>query len=481
MSSRWREPGRQPWLDLRFQDRPEVPPASDLAGSWLRWRAARLAETVEWTARYSPWYARRLEPGLVSAVTAALKELASTPDAPPKDFGCLLAELPTATPADLAEDSDAFLAVSQDEVAGIVSVPTSGTSGQAKRIRSTADDLEETIAFFTYGMRFLAAPGAEDRVALAMSPPRPGNVGDLLGRALARWPIPFLAPGFVPEDDEGEDRWLRRLIDWGPSCLVGVPPQMLALSRHPLASQLARSLKTMLLSGDVAEDRLVAELENNFSGCRVYRHYGLTEAGLGGAVECGQRAWPHLRDDLWVEILDPDSGRPIADPGRTGEITLTPLTRRGMPLIRYRTGDEGRIITTPCACGSILPRLEVFGRLADCFTLPSGRRLRVADFEAPLMTLPFVRGYELKLHLQRPACLSVSLIAHPKATEEDLRTAAAGIAHWLSTDAQGLELALVFKSRQSAETEGGRALRASGGKRRLLRSAEDPVGLIFRC
>lgn len=480
MTSRWREPGQKPWLDLRFQDRPEVPPTTDLAGAWLRWRAAKLAETVEWASRHSPWYANRLEPELTSAITAALKQLASIPGGSPKDFDDLLAELPTAAPADLAEDSDAFLAVGQDDVAGIVSVPTSGTGGQAKRIRSTVADLEETIAFFTYGMRFLAAPRA-DRVALAMSPARPGNVGDLLSRALARWPIPFLAHGFVPEDDEGEDLWLRQLIDWRPSCLVGVPPQMLALSRHPLANQLAQSLKTMLLSGDVAEDRLVAELENNFPGCRVYRHYGLTEAGLGGAVECGQRAWPHLRDDLWAEILDPDSGRPVTIPGRTGEITLTPLTRRGMPLIRYRTGDEGRLIATPCACGSILPRLEVFGRLADCFTLPSGRQLRVADFEAPLMTLPFVRGYELKLHLQRPVCLSVLLIARPEATEEDLRTAAVGIAHWLGPDAPGLDLALEFKSRQAAEAEGSRELRASGGKRRLLKSAEDPVGLIFHC
>lgn len=478
--SRWSEPGQQLWLDLRFQDRPEVPPALDLAGAWLRWRAARLAETVEWAARHSLWYSHRLEPALTASVTAALKELASAPGGSQEDFDRLLAELPTAAPADLAEDSDAFLAVGQDEVAGVVSVPTSGTSGQAKRIRSTAADLEETIAFFTYGMRFLAAPGA-DRVALAMNPARPGNVGDLLGRALARWPIPFLAHGFVPLDGEDEDRWLRRLINWEPSCLVGVPPQMLALSRHPLAGQLAPSLKTILLSGDVAGDRLAAELERNFPGCLVYRHYGLTEAGLGGAVECGQRAWPHLRDDLWAEILDLDSGRPISEPGRAGEITLTPLTRRGMPLIRYRTGDEGRLITEPCACGSILPRLEVFGRLTDCFTLPSGRRLRVADFERPLLGLPFVRDYELKLHLQRPSCLSISLISLPEASEDDLRLAAAGLAHWLGPDAHGLELSLDCKNRRITGAEAGRTLRASGGKRRLMRSAEDPAGLIFRC
>lgn len=471
---RWREPGPRRWLDERFRDRPEVEAGTDLAGTWLRWRVVRLVETIKWAAGHSPWYSGRLEPETV----AALGRLALAGGSQ-ADFDRLLAGLPTVTPVDLAADSDAFLAVSRDEVEGLVSVPTSGTSGRAKRIQSTAADLEETIAFFTYGMRFLTAPGA-DRVALAMSPARPGNVGDLLGRALARWALPFLAPGFVPEHDHGETRWLRDLIDWGPTCLVGVPPQMLALSRHRLAGQLARSLRTMLLSGDVADDRLVAELEKKFPGCRVYRHYGLTEAGLGGAVECGQRAWPHLRDDIWAEILDPDSGRPVASPGQAGEITLTPLTRRGMPLIRYRTGDEGRLIPEPCACGSILPRLEIFGRLADCFSLPSGRRLRVADFETPLMALPFVRGYDLKLHLKCPETLSVLLIAAPEASERDLRTTADSLAHWLGPEAKGLALAVEFNRREAAEPADGLAARTSGGKRRLLRGDDPPVGPVFR-
>lgn len=475
--SRWQKPGGQLWLDERFLDRPEVGPTADPAAAWLRWRADRLAETLQWAAGHSPWYARRLNPEQVKALVIALRDPASTGS--PADFDRRLAELPTTAPADLAEDSDAFLAVGQDEVEGIVSVPTSGTSGRVKRIRSTAADLEETVAFFTYGMRFLAAPGS-DRVALAMSPARPGNVGDLLGRALARWPLPFLAHGFPPEDEAGETRWLRQLIQWRPTCLVGVPPQMLALSRHPLAAELAPSLKTMLLSGDVADDRLVAELESNLPGSRVYRHYGLTEAGLGGAVECGHRAWPHLRDDLWVEILDPAADRPVASPEQPGEITLTPLTRRGLPLIRYRTGDEGRLITRPCLCGSILPRLEVFGRLADCFSLPSGRRLRVADFEAPLMDLPFVRGYDLTLHLHRPACLSVLLNAAPGSSPGDLRLAVDSLARWLGPDARGLELAVDFRRRDIVPAGEDRPARASGGKRRLLRSAEPPAAPIFR-
>lgn len=508
------------WLDDRFCDRPEAGRKADLAETWLHWRADKLAETIEWASERSPWYSRRLGPDLVKKVTTALRSQTRAKGFCQHDFDHLLAHLPTTTQADLAADSDAFVAVHHDEVEGIVSVPTSGTGGQAKRVRSTGADLEETIVFFSYGMRFLAAPGL-DRVALAMSPVRPGNVADLLGRALARWPgfsaaahsrqnssaayptpTPFLALGFKPEEAADETRWLERLIQWEPTCLVGVPPQMLALSRHRLAGELARTLKTMLLSGDVADARLVAELENNVPGCRVYRHYGLTEAGLGGAVECGQRAWPHLRDDLWVEILDPRSGCSVSSPGQTGEITLTPLTRRGLPLIRYRTGDEGRIIPSSCRCGSIMPRLQIFGRLTDRFTLPSGQSLRVGDFEAPLAALPFVRGYDLKLHLEGPEdhigpdrpdrpgletaaesrrCrLSILLSATPETSKSDLRTAAESVLAWLGPDAEGLMLAVELTRQESLQTINGRPLQPSGGKRRLLRTCEPLSGPIFQ-
>ncbi len=469
------------WLDERFRRRPEVSAGGDPAPALDRWRAARLADLLEWAAAQSPWYRRLFDPGLVRRLAADLRK--PTDDrAGGVGAETLLAELPTTSPADLAGDSDAFLAVGQDEVAGLVSIPTSGTSGPVKRIRSTAADLQETVEFFIYGMRFLVEPG-RDRVALAMSAARPGNVGDLLGRALAVWNIPFLAHGFVPEEAAAETAWLEELADWGPTCLVGVPPQMLALSRHEGTPRLARSLKTILLSGDVAEDALVAELEANFGAaggsCRVYRHYGLTEIGLGGAVECGQRLWPHLRDDLWVEILGPD-GRPVAGPGRAGEITVTPLTRRGMPLIRYRTGDEGFLFGESCPCGSVMPRLKVFGRLADRFTLPGGRNLRVADFEAPLTALPFVRGYDLQQHRSVPGGLTLRLLTTAGVPEEAPELAAQALRSWLGPDGAGLRLAVEIGRPEPDAPADGRPVRASGGKRRLLTTDEPLSGRVFR-
>ena len=420
-----------------------------------------MAELLERAYSGSAWYARVLSEEVAKEVLSELKNLIDNGSSP---FSLLeaLARLPFTKPEDLASNSDLFLAATHDEVAGIVSVPTSGTSGSSKRIYSTAPDLEETIAFFEYGMRVMVNPD-HDRVALAMSPARPGNVGDLLGRALARWGIPFIAQGFVPQDQAEEEDWLNRLIQWRPTCLVGVPAQMLALSRHRLAPRLASSLKTMLLSGDVADGRLVAELEKNLPGCRVYRHYGLTEAGLGGAVECRLRQWPHLRDDLLVEIIEPDTGLNLP-PGRFGEIVVTPLTRLGSPLLRYRTGDEGLLIAEECQCGTIFPRLRTFGRLSDRLTLPTGRVLRVNDLEEPLMSLPFIRDYSLCQHQKRGGGLSLVINVVSEAPERAAHLAAMAVLNWLGPDGRGLSLGVKRGGKESITDK------RQGGKRRLRQS-----------
>ena len=91
-------------------------------------------------------------------------------------------------------------------------------------------------------------------------------------------------------------------------------------------------------------------------------HYGMTETGLGGAVSCSSHAGYHIREaDLYFEIIDPETGQRQPD-GKRGEIVFTTLNRRGMPLIRYRSGDISQILVQKCPCGSIIRR---FGNIED--------------------------------------------------------------------------------------------------------------------
>ena len=51
--------------------------------------------------------------------------------------------------------------------------------------------------------------------------------------------------------------------------------------------------------------------------------------------------------------------------GASGELVWTHLQREASPLLRYRSGDLGRVWTSRCACGRSSPRIRIDGRRDD--------------------------------------------------------------------------------------------------------------------
>jgi phenylacetate-CoA ligase len=179
---------------------------------------------------------------------------------------------------------------------------------------------------------------------------------------------------------------------------VGVPTQVLALVRNPgMGESSSLRLKSTLLTMDHVPQAIVRAVEASW-GCRVYNHYGMTEMGLGGGVECQVRRGYHLREaDLYLEVIDPVNGRTISE-GEYGEVVFTTLTRRGMPLIRYRTGDISRFIPGDCPCGTVLRSLEkVRSRLSNRVDLGNGHCLTMADLDETLFAMNGVRDFTASL------------------------------------------------------------------------------------
>jgi phenylacetate-coenzyme A ligase PaaK-like adenylate-forming protein len=170
--------------------------------------------------------------------------------------------------------------------------------------------------------------------------------------------------------------------------VVGIPVQVLGLARRDAASGAPAHLESVLLSTDQAPRSLVAAVEAVW-GCRVFDHYGSTEMGLGGGVECEALEGYHLREaDLLFEVVDPETGAPLPD-GEYGEVVFTTLTREAMPLVRYRTGDCGRFLTEPCPCRSPLRRLErVRARFCGRIPLQAGGAVDQAAVDEVLFALP---------------------------------------------------------------------------------------------
>ena len=104
---------------------------------------------------------------------------------------------------------------------------------------------------------------------------------------------------------------------------------------------------------------LRGELEDGF-GIELYDHIG--EALVGPvAGECPEHRGMHLHAaDLYVELLDPESGEPAGE-GGMGELVATHLGERAMPLVRYAPGDAYRLLPGDCPCGDPAPRVEFVG------------------------------------------------------------------------------------------------------------------------
>jgi len=259
---------------------------------------------------------------------------------------------------------------------------SSGTTGNPKRICFTRDDQELTIDFFRVGMATFTEPG--DRVLILLPGERPGSVGDLLALALDRLGARPLKHGLVRDVNETLAVMRREGVD----CLVGVPTQVLALAIY----EPGLKLKNALLATDHVPNAIVRTVEAAWE-CTVYNHYGMTEMGLGGGVECAVRRGYHLCEaDLLFEIVNRDTGAPVAD-GVPGEVVFTSLTRRGMPLIRYRTGDISRFLPGPCPCGTNLKTLARVTHRADG-AIPIGEHaLTMADLDEVLFTVPGVLNF----------------------------------------------------------------------------------------
>ena len=168
----------------------------------------------------------------------------------------------------------------------------------------------------------------------------------------------------------------------------------------------------MLLSTDYVPRPIAKTLEEVW-GCLVFAHYGTTEMGLGGGVECEALDGYHLREaDLYFEVVDHETGEACPD-GAVGEAVFTTLNRRGMPLIRYRTGDIARIIPGPCPCGSFLRRMApVRGRWDGGVRMGPDSTLILPEMDEALFRLPGLLDYRAEVSKARDGKFRLHLEVH---------------------------------------------------------------------
>jgi len=198
-----------------------------------------------------------------------------------------------------------------------------------------------------------------------------------LERRIKRFSARFRRNMYIPLaslSDENLDLVVRLLHKTKPRALSAYPSTLALLAGYIRDfGRSAPALSAVLTGGEQVFEHQREVLRGVF-GVEPYSTYGTHENSIL-AGECEAHAGMHVfAQDLVLEIVD-DNGSPVG-PGTEGRVLVTNLHARGMPFIRYDTGDVGSYAVAPCPCGRSMPLLDrLSGRRCDTIYTRSGGRI----------------------------------------------------------------------------------------------------------
>jgi phenylacetate-CoA ligase len=330
------------------------------------------------------------------------ERLASAGITAPEDLSSLddLARVPFALKADLREHYPfGLLAVPREQLVRVHA--SSGTHGKPTMVGYTRADLENWTELMARCM--------------TMAGVTPGmTVHNANGYGLFTGGLGFHQGGerigatVVPVSAGRTARQALLLADLGAEVLVSTPSYALVIAQALQEAGVQPGqlpLRLGLFGGEPWSEAMRAQIQRALPIAAV-NFYGLSEmCGPGVAAEClVARAGLHVQEDHFlVEVIDPVDGRRLPA-GAEGELVFTTLTKEALPLIRYRTGDIGRVIEEPCECGRTTVRLIGLRGRQDDMLIVRGVNLFPSHVEHLLLSVEGV-GADYRLIAERPGPL----------------------------------------------------------------------------
>ena len=194
----------------------------------------------------------------------------------------------------------------------------------------------------------------------------------------------------VPAGPGNTERQLKFIKDFGvtvahiiPSYALYLAGQLKTLGVDPETLP----LRIAIIGAEPHTEETRQKVEKALN-VKAFNSYGLSEMnGPGVAFECEFQDGMHIWEDAFLaEIIDPETEEPLPD-GEIGELVLTSLDRRGMPLLRYKTRDLTRFLVGPCKCGRTHRRIDrILGR-ADDMLIIKGVNVYPMQIEQVLMSI----------------------------------------------------------------------------------------------
>ena len=268
---------------------------------------------------------------------------------------------------------------------------SSGTTGKPIVVAYTQEDIEVWTSAM---LRTFACYGLHRGDIIQNS----YGYGLFTGGLGAHYGAEALGATVVPASGGNTDRQIMLLRDFGVTAICCTPSyftHMIERAAELGVDMKALPLRVGVFGAEPWSDAMRVRIERD-SAIKAFDIYGLSEiVGPGVAAECGQQNGLHIFEDhFYPEIIDPETGEVLPD-GAEGELVLTTLSKKAMPMIRYRTRDITAIVPEPCPCGRTIRRIRRIGRRSDDMFIIRGVNVFPSQIEAALLavegTLPHYR------------------------------------------------------------------------------------------
>jgi phenylacetate-CoA ligase len=335
----------------------------------LQWR--RLKRQLENAGREVPYFR-----GLFNVYDIRPAEIVSL-----RDFQ----RIPLLDKETIRREADALRPVHR--TAGTQRMSTGGSTGAPVSVFVDRERAAFTDAVRMRAHRWFDAGTGAREIALWGSPIELGRQG-----WVRDWRDRLVNSRFLPAFNMGEKQmaeYSEFIRSYRPVKMYGYASAFYLLAEYLKTKnwRAPAELKVIFATAEPLYDfqrRLVEEVFH----CPVAMEYGARDAGLL-ANECPQGGLHIPAEGILIEIDTPD-------PSGLGEIIVTNLYSEAMPMIRYRTGDMGRLLDGVCGCGRALPRLEsVEGRRTDFLITPSGRVLHALAIIYPLRETASIKQFQV--------------------------------------------------------------------------------------
>jgi phenylacetate-CoA ligase len=192
---------------------------------------------------------------------------------------------------------------------------------------------------------------------------------------------------------ESNEKIVQKILSFSPEALYGFPSYLFKLGQFIVKNNYKfNRVKRIFTSSEYLQENVREYIKKAFNA-EIFDIYGSTEF-KEVAWECEKHEGYHINEDEVIVEIVKDWKRVV--PGTIGNIVITDLRNKAMPLIRYMMNDKGMLLVEKCTCGRTFSLMKPYaGRSSEYVILPNSEILSPYLFTTSIEKIDGLLQYQI--------------------------------------------------------------------------------------